>query len=111
MGNDLGEAEFESRYRALRAEYLGALPACRGAVAAHWQACAQDAASEGWRQLHSLAHKLSGSAPCYGLEEVGEVAHEIDRLLSAKPPCRDRGQLAPLLSRLLSALDSAIAAG
>ena len=110
MGNDLGESEFEARYRALQSEYMAALPQRREILAAHWRACVHDAASGEWRELHSLAHKLSGSAPCYGLDEVGEAAHEIDRMLSAKPPCRDANAIASLIMRLLAALDAAIAA-
>ncbi len=111
MRSDLGESEFEARYRALREEYLSLLPQRRDAVAAHWQVCAQDAACDDWRELHSLAHKLSGSAPCYGLDEIGAAAHEIDRVLSAKPSCRDFRVLAPLVAHLLTALNAGIAAG
>ncbi|HJU08395.1 MAG TPA: Hpt domain-containing protein [Rhodanobacteraceae bacterium] len=110
MGDDLAEAEFDARYRLLQSQYLSELPQRRKAVAASWAASMRDAASPAWRELHSLAHRLSGSAPCYGLDAVGEAAQEVDRLLSAKPPCRELPVLRPVVSRLLNLLDAAIAA-
>jgi HPt (histidine-containing phosphotransfer) domain-containing protein len=110
VGDDLAEAEFDARYRLLQSQYLSELPQRRKAVAALWAASMRDAASPAWRELHSLAHRLSGSAPCYGLDAVGEAAQEVDRLLSAKPPCRELPVLRPAVSRLLNLLDAAIAA-
>lgn len=109
MGDDLAEAEFDARYRLLQSQYLCELPQRRKAVASLWAASMRDAASPAWQELHALAHRLSGSAPCYGLDAVGEAAQEVDRLLSAKPPCRDVHMLRPPLSRLLNLLDAAIA--
>ncbi|HXS73133.1 MAG TPA: Hpt domain-containing protein [Rhodanobacteraceae bacterium] len=104
MGND--DLDFQARYDALRAAYLAALPQRRSDAAEHWRLCEQDAQSPAWRDLHTLAHRLSGSAPCYGLDEVGIAAQKLDRLLSGKPPCRDMGKLTPLIERLLTALDA-----
>lgn len=106
---NLGEAEFEARYRALRAQYLSDLPQRRNAVASLWDASLQDASSSAWCELHTLAHRLSGSAPCYGLDEVGEAAQELDRLLSTKPPCREPAMLRSPVAQLLVRLDAAIA--
>lgn len=106
----LGEAEFEARYRALRAQYLSDLPQRRRAVASLWDASLQDVASPAWCELHTLTHRLAGSAPCYGLDEVGEAAQELDRLLSSKPPCREPAMLRPPIAQLLDRLDAAITA-
>ncbi len=110
VGDDLAQAEFDARYRLLQSQYLSDLPQRRKAVASLWAASMKDAASPAWPELHSLAHRLSGSAPCYGLDAVGEAAQEVDRLLSAKPQCRELSVLRPPVSRLLNLLDAAIAA-
>ncbi|MBS0431675.1 MAG: Hpt domain-containing protein [Proteobacteria bacterium] len=110
MGNQLGDVEFDARYRALRVQYLSDLPQRRGAVASLWASSKRDAASPAWQELHVLAHRLSGSAPCYGLDAVGEAALELDRLLSARPPCRDPAMLQPPVVQLLDRLDAAIVA-
>lgn len=105
----MGEAEFEARYRALREQYLSDLPQRRNAVASLWDASLQDVSSPAWCELHTLAHRLSGSAPCYGLDEIGEAAQELDRLLSTRPPCREPAMLRPPVAQLLGRLDAAIA--
>jgi hypothetical protein len=51
---------------------------------------------------------LSGSAPCYGLEAIGNLARSLDRLLSAKPPCRERAVAGGAVAELSAALDAAI---
>lgn len=107
MGDEL-EQEYDARIKALREQYFAALPQRRADIAEHWRACAVDAASPAWRELQSQAHRLAGSAPCYGLEDVGESAQRLDRLLSGKPPCRDAAVPAPLVTRLLDALDAVI---
>ncbi|MEO6967558.1 MAG: Hpt domain-containing protein [Rhodanobacteraceae bacterium] len=104
VGGNL-EQEYDARIKALREQYLAALPQRRADIAEHWCACAMDTASPAWRELQSHAHRLAGSAPCYGLDEVGEIAQRLDRLLSGKSPCRDAAVLAPLVARLLDALD------
>lgn len=109
MGGNL-EQEYEARFAALRAQYFAALPQRRADIAEHWRGCAADAASPAWAAIHTQAHRLAGSAPCYGLDGVGEAAQRLDRMLSGKPPCRDAAALAPLVTRLLDALDAAIAA-
>jgi len=108
VGTTSDDLDFEARYEALRTAYFAALPQRRGEAAEHWRACVQDMQSPAWRELHSLVHRLSGSAPCYGLDEVGAVAQKLDRMLSGKPPCRDAAALAPWLDCLLAAMDSAL---
>lgn len=110
MGDEL-EQEYEARLAALREQYFAALPQRRADIAEHWRACATDAASPAWRELHTQAHRLAGSAPCYGLDGIGEAAQQLDRLLSGKPPCRDPATLAPLVAQLLGALDAILVTG
>lgn len=110
MGNTSDDLDFEARYEALRTAYFAALPQRRAEAAEHWRVCMLDAQSPAWRELHTLVHRLSGSAPCYGLDEVGLAAQKLDRMLSGKPPCRDVAALAPWLDCLLAAMDSVLAA-
>lgn len=113
MADDLDEQTFQARYNALRDEYLAALPQRRAAIAELWRGCAQDdgssALTSAWQELHTLVHRLSGSAPCYGLDEVGGAAQQLDRLLSGKSPCHNTHTLDPLIAQLLAALDAATA--
>src|SRR5690242_20149861 len=108
VGTASDDLDFEARYEALRAAYFAALPQRRADAAEHWRACMHDAESPGWRELHTLVHRLSGSAPCYGLEEIGVTAQKLDRMLSGKPPCRDVAALAPWVDCLLAALDAVV---
>ncbi|HET9834925.1 MAG TPA: Hpt domain-containing protein [Rhodanobacteraceae bacterium] len=104
--NTSDDLDFEARYEALRSAYFAALPQRRADAAEFWRACMEDAQSQAWDDLHTLVHRLSGSAPCYGLEEIGVIAQKLDRMLSGKPPSRDIAALAPWMDSLLSALDS-----
>lgn len=107
MVNTPDDLDFEARYEALRSAYFAALPQRRADAAELWRACMEDAQSRSWDDLHTLVHRLSGSAPCYGLEEIGVTAQKLDRMLSGKPPTRDIAALAPWMDSLLSALASA----
>jgi hypothetical protein len=106
VGNTPEDLDFEARYEALRVAYLAGLPQRRAEAAEHWRACMQDAESPAWRELHTLVHRLSGSAPCYGLEEIGVAAQKLDRMLSGKAPCHDVAALSPWVDCLLAALDA-----
>ncbi len=101
--------DYEQRLEALRRRYLAALPALRDELAQAWRGCAGGPDSEAWQRLRDLSHRLSGSAPCYGLDSVGEPARQLDKLLSGRAACRDHAVAAPLAQRLLAALDQAIA--
>ena len=109
VGNTPDDLDFEARYEALRSGYFAALPQRRAEAAELWRACMQDAQSPAWRELHTLVHRLSGSAPCYGLEEIGVAAQKLDRMLSGKSPSRDIAALAPWVDCLLAALDAVAA--
>jgi HPt (histidine-containing phosphotransfer) domain-containing protein len=110
VGNTPDDLDFEARYEALRTAYFAGLPQRRSEAAEQWRACTQDAQSPAWRELHTLEHRLSGSAPCYGLDEIGMAARKLDRMLSGKPPCRDVAALSPWVDCLLAALDAPSAA-
>jgi HPt (histidine-containing phosphotransfer) domain-containing protein len=110
VGNTSDDLDFEARYEALRTAYFAALPQRRAEAAEYWRACMQDVQAPAWRELHTLVHRLSGSAPCYGLDEIGLAAQKLDRMLSGKPPSRDVAALAPWLDCLLAAMDAVLAA-
>lgn len=105
---DSRELEFEAQIEALRRHFLAGLPERRGTLAAAWRECADAGDEPPWQQLRDVTHKLAGSAPCYGLEAVGEAARALDRLLSGKPPCRERAAAGIAVAELSAALDAAI---
>jgi len=101
--------------QALRQRYAAALADKRSALLAHWRA---------WRvaqcddaPLHELAvqaHRLAGSAGCYGYATVGARAGELDALASgalAGAAGVDLPGLDRAMSLLLNAIDSAIDEG
>lgn len=95
---------------ALRRHFRGELPARRAALSDAWSACVDGGDEAPWLRLRDVAHKLSGSAPNFGLNAVGEAARELDRLLSGRNPCRDRTGARRAVERLGRTLDSAIGA-
>lgn len=109
MDTGFADAEFQAELAALRRRYLLGLPARRAALVEAWDRCVDRGAEPAWLALRQVAHRLSGSAPCYGLDEVGAVARELDGRLSARPPCRDRNAVAQPVARLQRLLDRAIA--
>lgn len=106
VGNTPDDLDFEARYQALRTAYFAGLPQRRADAAGFWRACMLDAQSAAWREFHTLVHRLSGSAPCYGLEEIGAAAQKLDRMLSGKSPCHDVAALSPWVDCLLAAMDA-----
>lgn len=105
---DFVDASFEAELAALRERFLAGLPERRAGLLDAWNHCVDDAAEEAWLALRRAAHRLSGSAPCYGLEALGAAARELDALLSARPPCRARQACAEQVARLRQLLDSNI---
>lgn len=105
------QAEFDAQVAALCRRFLDGLPARRVALADAWRDCADGGDETPWQCLREVAHNLSGSAPCYGLEAMGQAARNLDLLLSGHSPCRTRAIANPLVVRLQSALDAAIEAG
>lgn len=107
---DPGEVEFQAQVEALRRHFLRELPERGAALVSAWDGC-EDAGDEApWLRLRDITHRLSGSAPCYGLDAVGGTARELDRLLSGRNPCRERARVAGAVARLQAALNVAIAA-
>ncbi|HET9818702.1 MAG TPA: Hpt domain-containing protein [Rhodanobacteraceae bacterium] len=106
--SDPREAEFQAQIEALRRHFLQELPERRAALAAAWHDCTAAGDETPWLRLRDVAHKLSGSAPCYGLDAVGEAARDLDRLLSGRDPCRERDAADGAVAELLAALDAAI---
>ncbi|ODU94473.1 MAG: hypothetical protein BGP23_13240 [Lysobacterales bacterium 66-474] len=105
---DPRELEFQAQIEALRRHFIQELPARRAALVAAWAECADGGDEAPWLRLRDVAHKLSGSAPNYGLDVVGEVARGLDRLLSGRTPCRERAAADGTVTRLTAALDEAI---
>lgn len=101
------EFDYEARLAALTRTYVAALPEKRVDLERLWAACADAAADETWQALRTLAHRLSGSAPNYGFEALGDAARALDARLGSKTPCRDRAILAPLVMALREALTAA----
>lgn len=105
---DPREAEFQAQIEALRRHFLQELPQRRSALVEAWHDCGAAGDEAPWLRLRDVAHKLSGSASCYGLDAVGETARSLDRLLSGRAPCRQRSAAEGAVAELVAALDAAI---
>lgn len=108
---DFADAAFQAQLDALRRHYLQGLPARRSALDDAWRGCADGGNEAPWLGLRDVAHKLSGSAPCYGLDALGVAARDLDKLLSGGAPCRERARVEADIARLAALLDAAIASG
>jgi HPt (histidine-containing phosphotransfer) domain-containing protein len=111
MARDLDprEVEFQAQLDALRRHFLEGLPERSAALAAAWRECADGGDEAPWERLRDVAHKLSGSAPCYGLEELGAAARDLDKLLSGRTPCRERAAADGAVAGVKRELDAVIA--
>ena len=107
---DPREIEFKAQFEALRRHFMQELPERRAALVSAWNDCADGGDEAPWLRLRDVAHKLSGSAPNYDLEAVGDIARGLDRLLSGRAPCRERAAAGAVVGQLTAALDQAIAA-
>lgn len=107
---DPREAEFEAQIEALRLHFVSELPERRALLVAAWADCVDRGEETPWLRLRDVAHKLSGSAPCYGLDEIGDAGRQLDKLLSGRVSCRERDGVTAAVNRLAVALDKAIAA-
>jgi len=112
MGAELDprEAEFQAQIEALRRHFIQELPGRRAALASAWDDCVDGGDEAPWLRLRDVAHKLSGSAPCYGLDAVGDAARDLDLLLSGRMPCRERDLATAAVALLTVVLDAAIVA-
>jgi hypothetical protein len=107
---DPGEAEFQAQIEVLRRHFMQELPGRRAALAVAWGECTDGGDEAPWLRLREVGHKLSGSAPCYGLDAVGDAARDLDRLLSGRAPCRERAAATAAVAALTAVLDAAILA-
>ncbi|TAN02548.1 MAG: hypothetical protein EPN36_16475 [Rhodanobacteraceae bacterium] len=107
---DFTDAAFQAQIEALRVHFVKGLPERRALLENAWRGCADHGDEAPWLGLRDVAHKLSGSAPCYGLDALGEAGRDLDKKLSGRAPCRERGLVEPLVTRLATLLDAAIAA-
>ncbi|MGH8233540.1 MAG: Hpt domain-containing protein [Rhodanobacteraceae bacterium] len=105
---DPREVAFQAQIEALRRHFMQELPERRAALAAAWNDCANAGDEAPWQRLRDVAHKLSGSAPCYGLDAIGNMARDLDKLLSGRAPCRERAAVEVAVTALVVALDVAI---
>ena len=105
---DPREVEFQAQIEALRRHFMQELPGRRDALAFAWSGCVDAGDEAPWMRLRDVAHRLSGSAPCYGLEAVGDAARELDRMLSGRTPCRERAVAMVAVASLTAVLDAAI---
>ena len=103
---DFTDAAFQAQIEALRQHYLQGMPERRVALIEAWRDCADGEEEPAWLRLRDVAHKLSGSAPCYGLVEVGDAARDLDKLLSGRTPCRTRAQVEAQVACLQALLDA-----
>jgi hypothetical protein len=105
---DFADAAFQAQLEALRQHYLQEMPARRALLIEAWRGCTDGGDEAAWMSLRDVAHKLSGSAPCYGLDALGDAARDVDRLLSGRPPCRERARLEAVVIRMQELVDAAI---
>jgi len=71
------------RYEALKERYALALPQKAADIEAAWTAfCADPTDVAGRSRLHQAVHRLSGSAPAYGFEDLGVAAQGVDTVFS-----------------------------
>lgn len=85
-----------------QAKYMGSLPKKRTRISRCWSAIGrQGCTPELFDKLKTEMHRLSGSAPSYGLEALGQVAHKLDLLLTS---CNDIDAAVAESGELMSAL-------
>lgn len=105
------DAAFQAQLETLRQHYVQGMPARRDAFVGAWRGCTDGGNEASWLGLRDVAHKLSGTAPSYGLEALGDAARELDRLLSGRPPCRERARVQAIVERVQALLDASIPSG
>lgn len=108
---DFSDPEFLAELEVLRQHYVQGMPGRQATFRNAWRDCVDGSAEPAWQSLRDVAHKLSGTAPSYGLEELGAAARELDRLLSGRPPCRVRAQVEPMVVRVQAMLDALVPSG
>lgn len=110
----------ELRLQALHARYRTSLSNKRAGVELAWRAlCAESSDPARLESLMRLVHRLAGSAPSYGYQEIGDIAARTDATIEQyrqslrRASAGEDGQgivdgLMPLVTRLLQAIDRAM---
>ncbi len=93
-----------------QAKYMRSLPEKKARIEQCWHAIRrQGCTPEFLGKLKTEVHRLSGSAPGYGLEALGQAAHKLDLLLTS---CNDidaaDAESAELMGALFHAFDEVI---
>jgi len=105
----------DPQLQALRRRYATGLTEKRSALLAQWRAWrASGHDDEHLRELAMQAHRLAGSAGCYGYATIGMHAGRLDELASERlqyGATIDPPQLDLAMSALLGAIDSAVEDG
>ncbi|KAB2898335.1 MAG: hypothetical protein F9K31_10135 [Dokdonella sp.] len=105
----------DPKLQALRQRYAAGLSDKRSALLAQWRAWrASGHDDEHLRELAMQAHRLAGSAGCYGYATIGMHAGRLDELASERLQCSgaiDPPQLDLAISALLGAIDRAVEDG
>ena len=111
----------ESQLQALHARYQSSLPSKRSDLELAWRSLGADSSNPAHLEsLTRLVHRLAGSAPSYGFQEIGEIAGKADDLLGRSRQLNENescvaarsellAQLTPLITLLLQALEQASA--
>lgn len=106
--------EVDARLKVLGERYRDSLPAKRAGIERAWRSLVGSGHDvEHMEVLRRIVHRIAGSAPSYGHSAIGRLASEaeaeLERLCSdarsAARPGTGLCALAPLIDRLLLALD------
>jgi len=87
----------------LRLRYLRSLPQKGDDIRAQWELLRQRPDERAQLvELHQQVHRLSGSAPAYGFDEIGALARPIDQRLSEwlRSDADERAAVADLVGAL-----------
>jgi len=107
----------QQRLAELRTRYERSLPDKRATVERAWHAFLASPDERGALALHSIAHRLAGSASPYGYDAIGAAAQSLDGMISdwlkRAPSERESARslatyLAPSASALIDGLAHAI---
>lgn len=72
----------QQRWDVLQTRYAQSFASKHAKLAETWRALTDAADDARVDDLHQLVHRLSGSAPTYGYERLGSLAHAVDSQLA-----------------------------
>lgn len=97
------------RFEELKLRYARSLPQKATELAAAWARFSADADdAQARRALHQCVHRLSGAAPAFGLEQLGDAAQAVDGQFSDWMALPEFERLAPVLLQRAIAADMTI---